>query len=83
MYRPFLLSLAALSGVGASGVPAGPADKTAQYEIATWRWQVSTVLDAQQASRSVGANPTDTIMRRHQRFSDLERTEAAIDDTRR
>ncbi|MBV8474723.1 MAG: hypothetical protein JO107_15485 [Hyphomicrobiales bacterium] len=83
MYKPFLLSLAALSGVGVSNAPAGPADKTTSYDISTWRWQVSTILDAQHASRKVGATPTDTVTQRHQRFPDLERTEAFREDPRR
>ncbi len=64
MYKPFLLSLA-LAGLGAGAVGAdqAPAD------CSTWRWQVSTILEAQRGSSGVGAVPAEQFAQRYERYS--------------
>jgi hypothetical protein len=81
MYKPLLLSLA-LSGVGIAGVGADN-EKTAPSDVSTWRWQVSTILEAQRASRGVGATPAETFAQSYERYSVLGRPEATSEDSRR
>ena len=50
MLRPFLLSLMVV-GVGASGV----GEMNSSSDVATWRWQVSSILAAQRSASSVSA----------------------------
>ncbi|MGD0640838.1 MAG: hypothetical protein ABSC22_08830 [Roseiarcus sp.] len=65
MLRPFLLSLV-LAGFGVGGLGA---DQAAS-DVSTWRWSVSTILDAQRASSiGVGAVPAKTFGQRYQRYS--------------
>ncbi len=65
MLRPFLLSLV-LTGLGASSLGADQATS----DVSTWRWSVSTILDAQHASTSgVGAAPADAFGQRYRRYS--------------
>jgi hypothetical protein len=45
MLRPFLLSLVVF-GAGASSV----SEELRPTDVATWRWQVSSILDSQRAS---------------------------------
>ena len=72
MLRPFLLSLV-LSGVAASGVGADPSAPDAS----TWRWTVSTILDAQRASDPVaGAVTAESFGQRYERYSVLGLPEA-------
>ena len=51
MLKPFVMSLA-LTSLGASAVGPDGLDSSP----ATWRWQVSQILDAQRASSEVGGN---------------------------
>src|ERR1700733_6962376 len=51
MLKPFLMSLAMMS-LGASAVGLDGSDSNP----ATWRWQVSQILDAQRASSEVAAH---------------------------
>jgi hypothetical protein len=56
MLRPFLLSLVVV-GAGASSV----GEVTQPSDVATWRWQVATILDAQRGEADSGlASPTVT-----------------------
>ncbi|MGD0186380.1 MAG: hypothetical protein ABSC25_14180 [Roseiarcus sp.] len=68
MLRPVLLSLV-LSAVGAGAVAV---DQQAS-DVATWRWRVSTILDAQRAAASPavtdGAQVAETFDQRYQRYS--------------
>ena len=69
MLRPVLLSLV-LSAVGAGAVAV---DQQAS-DVATWRWRVSTILDAQRAAAASpavtdGAQVAETFDQRYQRYS--------------
>lgn len=48
MLRPFLLSLIVV-GAGASSV----GESTQPSDVATWRWQVSSILDAQRGESAI------------------------------
>jgi len=66
MLRPFLLALVVV-GAGASSVGEGnrPSD------VATWRWEVATILDAQRGGTDSGlpSNPgADAYGQRYQRY---------------
>lgn len=74
MIRPILLSFA-LSGLGAAGLGADSGAQTPS-DIATWRWNVSTILEAQRNSDGVGATPAKTFAQRYERYSALGRPEA-------
>ena len=50
MLRPFLLSLIVV-GAGASSV----GEVNQPSDVATWRWQVATILDAQRGEADSGA----------------------------
>lgn len=66
MLRPFLLALIVV-GAGASSV----GDVTQPSDVATWRWQVATILDAQRSKADTGlASPaaTDAYDQRYQRY---------------
>ncbi|THD46668.1 MAG: hypothetical protein E7774_05825 [Bradyrhizobium sp.] len=65
MLRLFLLSLVAL------GASAASADQEPQpTDISTWRWHVSTILDAQrdQAKPSQPVSIADSFDQRYQRY---------------
>jgi len=49
MLRPFLLALVVV-GAGASSV----GEVTQPSDVATWRWQVATILDAQRGDTDSG-----------------------------
>jgi hypothetical protein len=49
MLRPFLLALIVV-GAGASSV----GDVSQPSDVATWRWQVATILDAQRGEAESG-----------------------------
>jgi len=49
MLRPFLLALIVV-GAGASSV----GEVTQPSDVATWRWQVATILDAQRGDANSG-----------------------------
>jgi hypothetical protein len=49
LLRPFLLSLIVV-GAGASSV----GDVTQASDVATWRWQVATILDEQRGEANSG-----------------------------
>ncbi len=67
MLRPFLLSLV-LSGLGAGSVGADPQAS----DVSTWRWSVSTILEAQRASApSVGSVTAESFGQRYERYSVL------------
>jgi hypothetical protein len=53
MLRPVLLALIVV-GAGASRV--GDVDQTS--DVATWRWQVATILDAQRGEADSGLAPS-------------------------
>ena len=50
MLRPFLLALIVV-GAGASSV----GEVTRPSDVATWRWQVATILDAQRSEADSAA----------------------------
>ena len=69
MLRPFLLSLVL---TGRRRERLGADQPTS--DVSTWRWSVSTILDAQRASASSpavtdGAQVADTFGQRYQRYS--------------
>ena len=49
MLRPFLLALIVV-GAGVSSV----GEVTQPSDVATWRWQVATILDAQRGDKQCG-----------------------------
>ncbi len=62
--RPFLLALIVV-GAGASSIGEGarPSD------VATWRWQVATILDAQRGEAdSALTSPAGAFDQRYQRY---------------
>jgi hypothetical protein len=66
MLRPFLLALIVI-GAGASSV----GEVTQPSDVATWRWQVATILDAQRSEANTGlASPAaaGAYGQRYQRF---------------
>ncbi len=65
MLRPFLLALIIVSA-GASSV--GEVDRPS--DVATWRWQVATILDAQRGEADTGlASPAaGAYGQRYQRY---------------
>jgi len=66
MLRPFLLALIVI-GAGASSV----GEVTQPSDVATWRWQVATILDAQRSEANSGlASPAaaGAYGQRYQRF---------------
>ena len=73
MFKPFLLSfaLAGLSAasIGADSVSPNPSD------VATWRWSVNTILDAQRNSTSLGATQAGNFGQRYERYSELGQPE--------
>ena len=64
MLRPILLSLIVV-GAGASSV----GDVTQPSDVATWRWQVSAILDAQRGD-AIAASPAvaGSYDQRYERF---------------
>jgi len=65
MLRPFLLGLIVV-GAGASSV----GDVTQPSDVATWRWQVATILDAQrgEADSAVVSPAAGVYDQRYQRY---------------
>ena len=66
MLRPFLLALIVV-GAGVSSV----GDVTQPSDVATWRWQVATILDAQRSEAdSALVSPADggAYDQRYQRY---------------
>jgi hypothetical protein len=64
MLRPFLLALIVV-GAGASSV----GEVTQPSDVATWRWQVATILDAQRGEDdSALVSPADVFAQRYQRY---------------
>jgi hypothetical protein len=74
MLRPFLLSLVAF-GAGASSV----GDVSSPSDVATWRWQVSSILDAQRGDSAV-ASPAVAYAQRYQRYEGQGQPAAAAVD---
>jgi hypothetical protein len=70
MLKPFLMSLA-LTSLGVSAVGSDRSDTNP----ATWRWQVSQILDAQRGSSetaaNVGALDARSFDQRYERYSTL------------
>jgi hypothetical protein len=75
MLRPFLLSfaLAGLSAasIGADSVSQNPSD------VATWRWSVNTILDAQRNSNGLGATQPGNFGQGYERYSALGQPETS------
>jgi hypothetical protein len=74
MLKPFLMSLA-LMGLGASAVGHAGLDSSP----ATWRWQISQILDAQRAGSegtNVGALDARSFDQRYERYSAVGLPEA-------
>lgn len=64
MLRPFLLALIVV-GAGASSV----GEVTPPADVATWRWQVATILDAQRGDAvSAIESPAAAYDQRYQRY---------------
>ena len=66
MLRPFLLALIVV-GAGASSV----GEDNQPSDVATWRWQVATILDAQRGETDSGlaSNPgAETYSQFYQRY---------------
>ena len=74
MMRPFLLSFA-LSGLSAAGIGADSVGQNPS-DVATWRWSVSVILDAQRASTGVGTTEAGMFGQRYERYSSLGQPEA-------
>ena len=60
MLRPFLLALVVV-GVGASSV----GEVTQPSDVATWRWQVAAILDAQRGGADSGLAPSASAYGQH------------------
>jgi len=77
MLKPFLMSLAftslGASAVGPDGLDSSPA---------TWRWQVTQILDAQRAGSEAGANvgalDARSFDQRYERYSAVGLPEATL-----
>jgi hypothetical protein len=65
MLRPFLLALIVV-GAGASSV----GEVTQPSDVATWRWQVATILDAQrgEADAAIVSPAAGVYDQRYQRY---------------
>ena len=65
MLRPFLLALIVI-GAGASSV----GEVTQPSDVATWRWQVATILDAQrgEADAAIVSPAAGVYDQRYQRY---------------
>jgi hypothetical protein len=73
MLKPFVMSLALMS-LGASAVGLDGSDASP----ATWRWQVSQILDAQRAGSEVGALDARSFDQRYERYSEVGLPEPAL-----
>lgn len=75
MFRPFLLSFA-LAGFGAASIGVDSVSQNPS-DVATWRWNVNTILDAQRNSNGVGATQSENFGQRYERYSELGQPEAS------
>jgi hypothetical protein len=73
MFRPFLLSFA-LAGLSAASIGADSVNQNPS-EVATWRWNVSMILDAQRNFNGVGATQSQNFGQRYERYSELGQPE--------
>ena len=76
MLRPFLLALIVV-GAGASSV----GEVTQPSDVATWRWQVATILDAQRGqadSGSASSAAAGAYGQRYERYGDQGQPAATI-----
>jgi len=67
MLRPFLLSLIVV-GAGASSV----GEVTQPSDVATWRWQIATILDAQRGEADSAVVSPATVGDYDQRYQRYE-----------
>jgi hypothetical protein len=67
MLRPFLLALIVV-GAGASSV----GEVKQPSDVATWRWQVATILDAQRGEASSESAPSALTSAYGQRYERYE-----------
>jgi hypothetical protein len=73
MLRPFLLSLV-IVGAGASSV----GEVTQPSDVATWRWQVATILDAQRGEADSALASPDAVGGYDQRYQRYQGQPATV-----
>ena len=75
MFRPFLLAIA-LAGLSAASIGADSLSQNPK-DVATWRWSVNTILDAQRNSNSAGVAQSVNFGQRYERYSALGQPETS------